>query len=340
MDVRLLEQADIPQAKALWSEAFGDTAAYIDWYFANKVTPGNSLGMFDGRLVSVVHMIPLDICVQGRPLKSSYIAGAATAADRRGEGLMRTLLYESLRLMKQRGIAMTHLYPFKHSFYENFGWATYSYVQTKRAEKGIEQHGGEIIESCGPETLAPLYKRMMSGFDGYVIRGEREWRWRLEEHMTDGGKAAALLRDGRPTAYMLYSSVQGKANVIETVYTGERDIQALLAHILANGNKSAEYFIPADKSAGATPYGMARIVDARALLKMFSAEDVLERVRITDDYAEWNNTGSGQTLSVLELAKIVHRGPRPDREDGKNDLIYNILMKHFLFRSTCIFEQY
>ncbi|MGE5495185.1 MAG: enhanced intracellular survival protein Eis [Burkholderiales bacterium] len=340
MDIRLLEETDIPQAKALWKEAFGDTDAYIEWYFANKVSPGNSLGAFDGRLVAVVHMIPLKVCVQGVPVMSSYIAGAATAADRRGKGLMRTLLYESLKIMKQRGIMLTHLYPFKHSFYEKFGWATYSYARFISAGEAAPRQGADIIESWDAELLSGLYRSMMSRFDGYIVREKREWRWRLEEHATDGGKTAVLIKGGRPAAYMLYNSERGNADVIETVFTDAEDIEPLLAYLLESGHKSVNYFIPADEK-GASPYGMARIVDASLLLKAFGAQELLEFAKIRDDFAEWNNTGDGEEIDITSITKAIHQGPRPGCcGSGKNIQLYNILNRHFSQRSTCIFEQY
>lgn len=340
MDIRLLKETDIPQAKALWKEAFGDSDAFIEWYFANKVSQGNSLGAFDGRLVAVVHMIPLKMCVQGVPVMSSYIAGAATAADRRGEGLMRTLLYESLKIMKQRGIMLTHLYPFKHSFYEKFGWATYSYARFLSAKETKLRQDADIIESWDAELFSGLYRSMMSRFDGYIVREKREWRWRLEEHVTDGGKTAVLIKGGKPAAYMLYNSERGNADVIETVYTDAEDIEPLLVYLLESGHRSVNYFIPADEE-GASPYGMARIVDASLLLKAFGAQELLEYAKVRDDFAEWNNIGDGEELDITSLAKAIHQGICPGCCDSeKNIRIYSILKKHFSCRSTCIFEQY
>lgn len=182
---------------------------------------------------------------------------------------------------------------------------------------------------------------MMSGFDGYIIRGSREWRWRLEEHASDGGKTAVLIKHGKPAAYMLYNSEGGKANVIEAAYTDLQDIQTLLAYILNKGHKQADYFIPAEESAAASPYGMARIVDAQALLKLFQAEELLEYMRIRDGFAEWNNIGAGEEMDIRDLAKIVHQGPVfSGSVNVISRRIYNIIMKLFLCENTCIFEQY
>ncbi len=346
MDIRLLSEADINGAKALWKEAFGDSDRYIDWYFANKVLPGNSVGVFDGRLVSALHMIPFEICVQGRPLQSAFIAGAATAKERQGQGLMRTLLLETLKLLRSRGVVMTHLYPFKHSFYENFGWATYSYVYQKKAKK---QSGtdGVIIETDDWRLLAPLYGAMMSRFDGYVIRREREWEWRVGEYMADGGKAALLVKNGTPAAYMIYYDNKGEAEVIETVCGNEDDLHPLLDHILKSG-RSASYFIPAAEPHDAVPYGteplvpycMARVADAQALLKAFGAEEILEHIRISDDFAGWNNIGEGKVIDAGTFAKIVHCGAKGILSGEKRDNGSRSLEKVFSSRVTCIFEQY
>jgi predicted acetyltransferase len=338
MDVRLLEKTEIPQAKSLWKEAFGDSDAFIESYFANKILPGNSLGMFDGDLISVVHMIPYKICVQGMLLESAFIAGAATAKRKQGEGLMRTLLLESLRLMKKRGIVITHLYPFKHSFYEKFGWATYSYVHNKTASKATDRTDAEVVETKSWELLAPLYERMMRGYDGYVIREQREWLWRLEELWADGGKVVLLIKNTAPSAYMLYYNGEEKAEVIEIVYTCEEDIQPLLAYALKE-NKRAEYFTPAHKDA--SPYGMARIVDAEAFLRLFGAGDALKSIRVKDTFASWNNIGEGEEITIGDLAVIAHQGAcLHDAQSRPESVCYSILKKVFLFRSTCIFEQY
>ncbi len=339
MDIRLLEIDDIPQAKALWKEAFSDSDAFIDWYFENKILPGSSLGLFDKGLACVVHMIPHRVRVQGRALESAFIAGAATSVKRRGEGLMRTMLLESLRLMKQRGIVMTHLYPFKHSFYENFGWATYSYVQNKTAKEACYDPEAEVVGTADLKLLAPLYDTFMRALDGYIIRSEREWRWRLEELWADGGKAVLLKNDGKPSAYMLYYNGEEKAEVIETVYSREQDIYPLLECILKQ-NKSVQYFIPAPGNADAAPYGMARVVDAQALLELFGAQELLEHMRINDSFAPWNNIGEGKEITIEELAKTAHQGAGVLGSGKANEPGHSMLSRVFLYRGTCIFEQY
>lgn len=332
-DIRLLAEDERPLAKALWKEAFDDSDAFIDWYFANKILPGNSLCMFEGgELLSIVHMIPYTLRIQGKPIKSAFIAGVATSMSRRGEGLMRTMLLESLRLLKSRGIFITHLYPFSHKFYEKLGWTAYSHMSRQTVTAASRLRGTDIVETMDADELAPLYNRMMKSFDGYVIRGKREWKWRVGELKSDGGRCAVLIKDDRACAYMLYFGTKEKADIIETVYEDEEDIGALLAYILSQGHGRAEYYIPSE-GLGSVKHGMARIVDAKALLAAFDAQELLLHYDIVDKFAVWNNTQNGckQRMSEAELAHLIHCGK--NKRDSE-------LGRFFVPQNTCIFEAY
>jgi predicted acetyltransferase len=337
MDIRLLTEEERPLAKALWKQAFGDTDAFIDWYFDNKVLPGQSLGLFDGGLASVVHMIPYTVSVQRRHLPSAFIAGAATDDARRGQGLMRTLLRESLALMRERGILLTHLYPFNHEFYERLGWGTYSHVRKQSVTAAGHHRRADVFETEDAALLSPLYGKMMRRFDGYVVRSAREWDWRLGELMTDGGKAAVLIEDNAAVAYMLYYEKDGVADVIETVYVDdEASVGGLLAWLFQKGYKRVKYNLPADRNGA--KHGMARVVDVHALLNAFGAQSLLNHVSVEDTLAPWNSVKAGAAqMPVNELARLVHQGASRFESylGGAGDL-------HGIFdlQTTCIFEAY
>lgn len=330
MEVRLFDYGDRPLSAALWKEAFNDSDEFISWYLDNKAE--SSLGMFDGgELVSALHIVPYTILVQGLQLPTAFIAGAATSKKHRGKGHMRRLLYEALVLLKSRGVLITHLYPFKHSFYENYGWATYSYVSRQTVTEAFCKSGTDVIETMEPFILSTLYNRMMRGYEGYIIRGEREWRWRLDELAIDGGRSAVLLKHGTARAYMLFYNDNGKASIIETVYEDEEDIAALLGYILRQGFSSAEYFVPHN---GKEKFGMARIVDAYGLLSVLGAQSMLERTSVKDNFAHWNNIGErdGYSIDISSLALYTHTGS--DLKTAEK------LGFYFKPKSTCIFETY
>ncbi|MBT7123057.1 MAG: GNAT family N-acetyltransferase [Clostridia bacterium] len=339
MDIRLLDNNDIDEAKALWKSSFDDSDEFIDTYFKNKISIGNSLGLFDDGLASVVHMLPCKIRVQANVIKSAYIAGAATAESKRNNGYMRQLLYESLSLMRQRGIFITHLYPFKHSFYERLGWATYSYVNNKVVKVG-KQSSGSVVEVSERSKLVPMYRSMMAKCDGYAVRTVRQWENRLSELFSDGGKAVVLIEDNKPSAYMMYYGGGEVAEVVETVFESKEKARRLAEH-LALEFKEVQYSVPA-KDDSATPYGMARIVDVAGFLESFDTLSVLNKMQVVDSFATWNNKGnSRKRMDIADFTQIVHRGAPPQKIEGnKRKSHYNALNEKFIQRSTCIFEQY
>jgi hypothetical protein len=234
-------------------------------------------------------------------------------------------------------VFITHLYPFKHSFYERFGWSAYTYVHRAVVTEAPLRRDVEVLETDDYRALESIYSRMMRAYDGYVVRSSREWRWRMGELKADGGRAAVLIKGDAAAAYMLYYSGNGKAEVVETAYTDEEDIGALLSYILGQGCKRVNYFVPA-QSRGAK-FGMARVVDARSLLRFLEAEPLLHNTNIVDDFAPWNNiAGPGErTLDIASLAKLAHTGRLIIAGDAKPALKYNDIFSN---RTTCIFEMY
>jgi hypothetical protein len=85
---------------------------------------------------------------------------------------------------------------------------------------------------------------------------------------------------------------------------------------------------------------MARVVDARALLGFFGAEEVLNHIRISDGFASWNNVGESIGVTIDALAKAVHRGAKGILSEDACGLCDGLLEKVFSPRATCIFEQY
>ena len=115
---------------------------------------------------------------------------------------------------------------------------------------------------------------MMKEYDGYVVRGSREWRWRMGELKADGGHAGLLIRDDAVRAYMLYYSSGRRAEVVETVYSDEEDVGALLSHILRQGYSRVSYFMPA-QSRG-SKFDMARVVGCGGVAALFGYGDTFE----------------------------------------------------------------
>ena len=198
MEIRLLSENEIPLAKSLWKIAFGDSECFIDTYFKNRVLPDNSPAIFDnGKLICVLHLIPYKIDIRGKVLDTAYIVGVATHPDYRKQGLMAKLLKESLQILKQREICITHLYPFLHAFYERFGWAAVTdmaHCRIKPVENGRKY---AFCRDANYDDMIKLYKKAMKDYNGFIIRGAKEFMNRVEEASCDGGENGFSLFERR-----------------------------------------------------------------------------------------------------------------------------------------------
>lgn len=308
MEIRLLSENEIPEAKELWSIAFGDPQNFIDIYFQNKILPGNSPAIFDnGRLVCIVHLIPYKMDIRGVTVDTAYVVGVATLPEYRNQGLMARLLKESLKILKQRGICITHLYPFLHAFYERFGWATYTDMAQCRV-KPKEMPGYSIKSEAKFSEIISLYEKAMLPYTGYLIRNEDDFAYRIMEFASDGGKTAFAFEDDILQAYAIYDDKDTNIQVLESAFLKQEALQALLKNICSHsGAKDAFIFYPTHikiKNSAARetkPYAMARIADVELLLSKLPFKDADFILEIVDDYAEWNQ---GIFHAVYQQGKV------------------------------------
>lgn len=104
--------------EAVFSE---DTKKFVDYYYEYK-TRDNEIWVLeeDDRLVSMLHLNPYMMIVNGYEVKSHYIVAVATHADYRHRGYMRMLLTRALQDMAEQRCPFTFLMPASESIYAPF----------------------------------------------------------------------------------------------------------------------------------------------------------------------------------------------------------------------------
>ena len=112
--VRYLEKGEYGKCRSLWEEAFPeDSKSFADYYFSEKL-PGSKVLAIEGKegkLLTMAHLNPYMISVNGKKWELPYIVGVATAADQRHKGYMRQVLYKMLQDLKQEKKPFCFLMP-------------------------------------------------------------------------------------------------------------------------------------------------------------------------------------------------------------------------------------
>ncbi len=126
--IRLSRPEDLPQARALWMQAFHDSPEATDFYFAHRNRWQNLLVEVENdQLRGMLTMLPLDLWMAGQALPARYFFAIATDERFRGQGISTRLMAHAEDLARQQGCAAALLVPANaplFDFYGKRGYAT------------------------------------------------------------------------------------------------------------------------------------------------------------------------------------------------------------------------
>ncbi len=204
----------IPELKALWKEAFGDTDRFIDAFFRSAFSEERSLCAIEEDSVAAA-LYFFDCEFGGK--KIAYLYAIATKKEYRGRGYCSTLMEHTHKELKKLGYVGAILVPANKdlfAFYERLGYETSSYIEefTETAsdkkisvfEIGAEEYAkrrrellprGSVIQEAENLRLLELTVRFYAGenFIAAVRLGEKKF------------SAAEFLGDKSATSDFVYS---------------------------------------------------------------------------------------------------------------------------------------
>lgn len=212
MEYKLLTEADRDLLVANEMYAFGGELADAERYVANS-PPDSFRGLYvNGQFVSQMQILPLTVTTGMGEAAVGGVASVATPPEHRRRGYVQQMLLAACGEMRERGIALCLLHPFKASFYRQFGWAT---CQERRRYSGKpelfvrflkDQHGQFTpAGEAEIEELNAIYTRGFRGRFGLIVRDKGWWR---NQVLSDGKKPynVSIWRDeqGRGRSYLAY----------------------------------------------------------------------------------------------------------------------------------------
>ncbi|MGE5672952.1 MAG: enhanced intracellular survival protein Eis [Mycobacterium leprae] len=149
-----------------------------------RLEANRSLFGADGRMLATMFNWPFQIQIDGVRIPVGGIAGVASVPENRRGGYVGELLRRSIAEMKEQGIPLSALYPFKQSFYRQFGWDVA--CAWLRHEIPIEllapyRRNAGVVKRYMPghmewQRLAAIYDHWAPGHRGSMVRPD-EWHW-------------------------------------------------------------------------------------------------------------------------------------------------------------------
>ncbi|MFX1285960.1 MAG: enhanced intracellular survival protein Eis [Promethearchaeota archaeon] len=278
-------------------------------------------GCFDNNnLVSTCAFFPSTLIIRNKELPMSGIWGVATAPSYRNKGLVRRILLRILEEMRQNQILISCLYPFKFSFYEQFGWklANENHRYHIETNKFISHPITDRVvrEVFTLDHIKEVYSKIAGYKYNYMLkRTEDDWRRKVNPK-EPGYLFVCYDAKDNPTGYVIARflehqppSPEGVDKSEETIYLSEifwydRKTKQALFNFLKTHMDHRDYitFSTADsnmlaflkeariKANEVFPASMTRIVDVIPVLEAFDySEETKLVLKVIDQFCDWNN---------------------------------------------------
>lgn len=138
-----LTAAEIEAVRAILWAAFGDDpeGAFTEHDWEHALGGTHVVADIAGRIVAHASVVPRDLHVAGRPLRTGYVEAVAVEPGRQGSGIGTAVMREVAALVapyELGALATGH-----HRFYERLGWRTWRGPLSVRVASGELPTPGE-----------------------------------------------------------------------------------------------------------------------------------------------------------------------------------------------------
>lgn len=318
MQIRLLNTADIEQAKNLANYAFNEKE-FANWFFDQYVQPRQLVGSFDdqNKLQCMLCLSPYNLQLDSNEHQTEYITTVATTPESRGRGYFKPLLKYVFEDLRSNGKYFVILKAIESKLYSPLGFAfCYSHLRYSMPLKELEYFDKStdlnLVNAVNCElyieSMQQLYTSLIvNKYHATSLRTLSNWRNLLKVHTMDGGHIVLALKAGKPVGYMLYYIRNNYFEVFELLAT-DAAVQAQFLNMAYQHRTQVKNFFwrtCVDNTAyldmniaqysdsfypQIAPFMTVRVLDARKLLEnIVPNKDANVCLQINDDFLEHNN---------------------------------------------------
>lgn len=356
MEIRGATRDDLPQVVALRGTAFDVPSE--EWSSPETIRDAElewiRLVSVEGRVVSCLTILPMQVYIGAARVPMGGIGQVATLAEERNKGYASALMRDTLRLLPQRGLCTSALFPFSFRYYRKFGYELAgNHCQFWSRPSNIPQFRER--EQCRPiqlngdlKLLGQLYERHCQIRSCGILRSPERW----SELLTGNGKSAVLYEIGEARGYLIYSDeidYHGLRvfRVQELVSNGPESTRALVGFMAGYDGESIEWSATISDLAsvglltpaaplreGFKPRGIATV---RPQFQ-FRVVDLLNAVKARS--SDWRWLAGEISLVVRDEINTENSDPVAiGCKDGTVQLVRGHRTEHFLEADIGIFSQ-
>ena len=205
MILRRMNDADRPQAEAMWRDIFEESPAFATYYFDRRFRPDHAFGAFDGdTLAAMTHGRPTEIMIDGKPVSALLVAGVSTLPAYRKQGLMHKLMTLLIDHAENSGFSCCYLHPVTESLYASLGFKNGADALIVHSDETRAHAYFDLSERYDAEAMLSVYHAMQQTHDGMELRDEEELSLVFGDYAIDNAKVMIAFANHQPVGYIIY----------------------------------------------------------------------------------------------------------------------------------------
>lgn len=287
------------KVKALWRLCFDDSEEFIDMYFRLRYNNEVNIAIESGKeVISALQMIPYPMTFCDKIIQTSYISGACTHPDYRGNGVMRELLSQAFARMAYNNIALSTLIPAEpwlSGYYASMGYApVFCYSERKISGRNAPPVSGIIIKESAVynEEVYQYLNRKMLERSSCIQHTPADFKVILADLSISKGTMYIADNKGAIAGMAIVYPKEYGLQTDELFADSKEAKEALLCHIQQEaGDGEVILLTPSGPDARQNILGMARIINAKMILQLYATlhpEDEMN-IELTDKQISVNN---------------------------------------------------
>ncbi len=312
LEVRAARMEDKARFRELWQICFGDTEAFMNWFFSERYFPElSSCLLEDGVIMSALQSYPLHIRLRGAILPASMLAGVSTHPERNGRGYMKQIFLHYMQRVRSQGIPVAiHTPAHLPTFFSrgHFPATNTTHLLAQTAAGSIMPK--ELAPHSVSEELALLqvcYQRATARYSGCVSRTMADFAYKFRDYSADGARCLVRQEQGNVLGYCVYYDGAERVHAEECFATDDGTMKMLLQALAHQANgKELHVKLPPDTAVAlpearteTRPQGVMGVADVSALLKAILRDSTfvfdVKDENVPQNEGIWN--GAGQAAS-------------------------------------------
>lgn len=277
------------EVKALWKLCFNDSEEFIDMYFRLRYNNEVNIAIRSGEeVVSALQMLPYPMTFCGHTVHTSYISGACTHPEFRGNGIMRELLSQAFTRMFRHRIYFSTLIPAEpwlFDYYARMGYAPVfrhaikestipDFIPSKEVSVDtITEYEEDVYQYLNAQLAKRPYCIQHTQADFQVI---------MADLPISGGYLFTARQDGSVDGVAI-AYKRGKKLIINEFIADNKDIEHCLLHHIKKHtgcNHITQLLPPDDDTQELHRLGMARIINAKEVLTLYASAFPEEKMQL------------------------------------------------------------